>query len=160
MKVEEAYAQAQHKIEALLTAFFPENFSPYFNRGELVGKLLHIAAVTANEVTSATLEHAGAFLSSPRTLYIPICPKCGYSVARREEEPKAQEQPEEGCECPNCHNGTIGLENDRLVCRGECGVVFPKSSGEEKMKAFAHGEGPDLFQAKQSVGIIPIVEKK
>ena|ERR1035437_9316861 len=27
-------------------------------------------------------------------------------------------------ECPNCHNGTIGLENGRLVCRGECGNDF------------------------------------
>ena len=24
-------------------------------------------------------------------------------------------------ECPNCHNGTVGAENGRLVCRGECG---------------------------------------
>jgi len=27
-------------------------------------------------------------------------------------------------ECPNCQNGTIGLQNDRLVCRGECGNDF------------------------------------
>ena len=29
-------------------------------------------------------------------------------------------------ECPNCHNGTIALENGRLVCRGECGNDFGK----------------------------------
>ena len=27
-------------------------------------------------------------------------------------------------ECPNCKNGTIGLEQGRLVCRGECGHDF------------------------------------
>jgi len=27
-------------------------------------------------------------------------------------------------ECPNCRSGTIGLENGRLVCRGECGHDF------------------------------------
>jgi len=37
------------------------------------------------------------------------------------EEP----EPEEEGECPNCHNGTLGLEEGRLVCRGECGTVFP-----------------------------------
>ena len=32
--------------------------------------------------------------------------------------------PVEEEECPNCSNGTIGLENGRLVCRGECGRDF------------------------------------
>ena len=27
-------------------------------------------------------------------------------------------------ECPNCHNGTLGLESGRIVCRGECGQDF------------------------------------
>jgi len=31
---------------------------------------------------------------------------------------------EEDIECPNCHSGTLGIENDRLVCRGECGHDF------------------------------------
>lgn len=34
------------------------------------------------------------------------------------------DEPEPEDECPNCHNGTIGLENGRLVCRGECGTDF------------------------------------
>lgn len=32
--------------------------------------------------------------------------------------------PEAECECPNCRCGTIGVENGRLVCRGECGHDF------------------------------------
>lgn len=27
-------------------------------------------------------------------------------------------------ECPNCKNGTLGLEEGSLVCRGECGEFF------------------------------------
>jgi hypothetical protein len=27
-------------------------------------------------------------------------------------------------ECPLCHNGTVGAEGGRLVCRGECGNIF------------------------------------
>ena len=27
-------------------------------------------------------------------------------------------------ECPNCKFGTLGRENGRLVCRGECGTDF------------------------------------
>lgn len=27
-------------------------------------------------------------------------------------------------ECPNCHNGTVGKEDGRLVCRGECGAFL------------------------------------
>ena len=30
-------------------------------------------------------------------------------------------------ECPNCRNGTVGLEGGRLVCRGECGNDFGKA---------------------------------
>lgn len=32
--------------------------------------------------------------------------------------------PEE--ECPNCRNGTLEDGGDNVVCRGECGLVFPK----------------------------------
>ena len=31
---------------------------------------------------------------------------------------------EEGEECPNCRNGTLALEDGRLVCQGECGQFF------------------------------------
>ena len=27
-------------------------------------------------------------------------------------------------ECPICHNGTLGLEEGQLVCRGECGNIW------------------------------------
>ena len=27
-------------------------------------------------------------------------------------------------ECPNCHQGTLGLEEDEIRCRGECGMTF------------------------------------
>ena len=27
-------------------------------------------------------------------------------------------------ECPNCQNGTLELQEDALVCRGECGAFF------------------------------------
>ena len=38
--------------------------------------------------------------------------------------------PEEEGECPNCHNGTLeATEDNRLVCRGECGQFF-KNIGE------------------------------
>jgi hypothetical protein len=33
-------------------------------------------------------------------------------------------RPEPETECPNCHNGTVALEHNRLVCRGECGNDF------------------------------------
>jgi hypothetical protein len=38
--------------------------------------------------------------------------------------------PEE--ECPNCQSGTIGLEHNRLVCRGECGHDFGVAPTKEK----------------------------
>lgn len=31
---------------------------------------------------------------------------------------------EEDDDCPNCGNGTLGLEDNHLVCRGECGHIF------------------------------------
>lgn len=31
---------------------------------------------------------------------------------------------EEDDECLNCHNGSIGFEEGRMVCRGECGCDF------------------------------------
>ena len=34
------------------------------------------------------------------------------------------------CECPNCNNGTIGLEQGHLVCRGECGHDFGSVDSE------------------------------
>jgi hypothetical protein len=44
-----------------------------------------------------------------------------------EQEPAAED------ECPSCHNGTLGLEEGRLVCRGECGAFFgdPPAAGSE-----------------------------
>jgi hypothetical protein len=30
-------------------------------------------------------------------------------------------------ECPNCQCGTLEDRGDELVCRGECGHIFPKS---------------------------------
>jgi len=36
-------------------------------------------------------------------------------------------------ECPNCKCGTLGHEGEDLVCRGECGAVFPSPIEGEKM---------------------------
>lgn len=38
-----------------------------------------------------------------------------------------------GDECPLCKSGTLGLENDVLVCRGECGEVIHEESFEEDL---------------------------
>ena len=56
-------------------------------------------------------------------------------------------------ECPNCKNGTLGLEDSKLACRGECGQFFNftvervhkalacctllPSPGDEEVKKFA-----------------------
>jgi hypothetical protein len=34
-------------------------------------------------------------------------------------------------ECPNCQNGTLGFEEGRLVCRGECGTFFDNEDEDE-----------------------------
>lgn len=85
MKVDEAYSVAQHKIVALLEEFFPQLTSPYCNRLELVSKLMMIVATTAIEITNYTIENMPN-LSSPRILYVPICPKCSAEQTKKEEE--------------------------------------------------------------------------
>jgi len=54
--------------------------------------------------------------------------KAAYILAAATNIPDmGKEKPEAEGECPNCHNGTIGLENGRLICRGECGHDFGAS---------------------------------
>lgn len=54
-------------------------------------------------------------------------------------------------ECPNCKNGTVGLEEGRLVCRGECGVDFgPQPRVNETSSA---GDAEDIDAA-----VLAIVE--
>ena len=43
---------------------------------------------------------------------------------------KEDEGWQEDDECPNCHCGTLGLENGHLVCRGECGQFIEKNFQE------------------------------
>lgn len=43
-----------------------------------------------------------------------------------QEKKQPEEQPWAEYECPNCHSGTVGLEEGKLICRGECGTVFTK----------------------------------
>ena len=40
--------------------------------------------------------------------------------------------PEEDDECPMCKNGTLGREDDRLVCRGECGLWVTLGAYDER----------------------------
>ena len=164
MTVEEVYTRTQHKIESLLASFFPENLSPYFDRNELVSKLLHIASLTAMEVTQTLFEHIKDYVhsASPRVLYMPVCPKCNAELIAKEDkawdgmsaldflasqtqEVMRREAASEEFECPNCHNGTVVLEDGHLVCAGECGAIFGKPSSGDEKKTF---------------GIRPIQEKK
>ena len=49
------------------------------------------------------------------------------TVAQVRFERAADDKPAPDAECPNCRNGTVGLERGRLVCRGECGTDFGKA---------------------------------
>ena len=37
-------------------------------------------------------------------------------------------KPQTDTECIICKNGTIGWENEQLVCRGECGTIYSKNT--------------------------------
>ncbi len=49
------------------------------------------------------------------------------SNCNKEEKDKGWQEDDE---CPNCHCGTLGLENGHLVCRGECGQFIEKDFQE------------------------------
>ena len=58
-----------------------------------------------------------------------------YMVANLGDVCDAFQVEEEG-ECPNCHCGTLGFEEGRIKCRGECGHDF----GEEGYMMDYNGE--------------------
>jgi len=50
--------------------------------------------------------------------------------------------PEE--ECPNCRCGTLGLEDGRLVCRGECGHSFGSPDMDDAVFSLRNDEGSEV----------------
>jgi hypothetical protein len=46
------------------------------------------------------------------------------TLAQLKDDSRPDSKASEGEECPNCHNGTIGLEEGELRCLGECGAVL------------------------------------
>jgi|7_EtaG_2_1085326.scaffolds.fasta_scaffold03113_2 hypothetical protein len=56
---------------------------------------------------------------------------------------------EVGDECPNCHCGTLEETAEELVCRGECGEVWPKDC----VASFSDLVGLHILEQKIAPGV-------